>query len=257
MEIVIGYDLPFRASAFTTPDPMLRIRVGCRPGATHEDLLRVEAHGVTFIEAALLGMGAGARVPPRMDARPIDDVLRVGFGRDGLALEAPVVIDPSYVVVLLHKLLCLSELVQLESVAVELPGLAAHGPVPIVRRETSELPETHPGLPFVLEDERGGYTSTRTVTLIHAEPPSEVALVALRRGLRVWVSQALQGGFISPPMGRGDYFVSADDVVQVLDDEVIWGIENVRLDLDGMNGLLNFFTAYHDQVAALRGVVLE
>lgn len=258
MEIVIGYDLPFKVRAFTTPDPVLRIRVGCKPGTNHERLAQVETHGATFIEAAMFGMGAGAQIAPRLDRRPLDDVLRVGFGRDGLALEAPVVIDPSYVVVLLHKLLCLSEIVEIEDVEVELPGLvAAARPVPIVHRDTSELPPVHSRLPFELIDERGGYADTRTVTIVYARPPEDPALDVLRQGLRLWTAQALQGAYISPPMGPDDYFVNTDDTVQVLDDEVTWGMEDFQLDLDGMNAVVNFLAAYHGEIAELREVMLE
>jgi len=258
MEIAIGYDLPFRASAYTTDDPILRIRVGCKRGTTHEDLARVETHGAVFIEAAMFGMGAGARVAPRLDRRSIDDALRVGFGREGLALEASVVIDPSYVVVLLHKLLCLTEFVDIEDVALELPGLAGSVvAVPIVRREDSELPQIYRILPFDFVDERGGYADTRTVTITYHRPPDGHALDVLRQGFSVWTTQALQGGYISAPMGTRDYFLNADDDLHVLDDEVTWGIEDYQLDHDALNAVVNFLAAYHGQVSELREVALE
>jgi hypothetical protein len=258
MQIVYGYDLPFRVSVVTTPDPALRIRVGCRHGTTSEDLARVETHGATFIEAALFGMGAGARIAPRLGKRPIDKVLRVALGREGLALEAHVTIDPSYVVILLNKLLCLSDFVGVEDVAVELPGLASvSDTVPILRRDASELPEIHPQLPFEFVDERSGYSNTRTVLITYADPPSDSVLGFLRQGLQLWTTQALQGAYISPPMGPADYFVSTDDSLEVLDNEVSWSMEDFRLDLDGMNAIVNFLAAYHGQVAALREVLLE
>jgi hypothetical protein len=258
MTITIGYDLTFRAHAFTTPDDMLRIRVCCKPGTPQKGLLQVQTHAAIFLEAALFGMGAGARVPPRLDPRTIDDVLRVSTPGPEVALQAPAVVDPSYITVLLHKLLGLSELVAIDEVTVELPGLSAtRESIPIQRGDTSELPELHTPLPFVLEDERSGHADGCTVSIRYAQPPGDSELEVLQDGLRVFIAQALQGGFISPPMGPDDYFVSADDEVAANDDEVTWVMESCDFAPDGLNGLLNFLAAYHQQVTALREVVLE
>jgi hypothetical protein len=260
MTITLGYDLPFRTSVFTTTDEPLRIRVRCKPGTRQKGLLQVQTHAAIFLDAALFGMGAGARVPPRLDRRTIDDVLRVSTNYTGpeVVLEAPVVVDPSYVTVLLHKLLGLSRLVALEEVTVELPALSAtRERVLIQRGDTSELPEIHLPLPFSLEDERSGHADGCTISILYAQPSGDAELEVLQDGLRVFIAQALQGGFISPPMGPDDYFVSADDEVAAHDDQVTWVMENFDLPHDALNGLLNFLAAYHQQVAALREVLLE
>ena len=64
------------------------------------------------------------------------------------------------------------------------------------------------------------------------------------------------GGFIQPPMGPDDYFVSADDI-EVHDDEVTWVLENDDIAQDGINGVVSFLAAYHQHVAALREVLIE
>jgi hypothetical protein len=258
MKITVGYDLPFRVSASTTSSELLRIRVRCKPGTRPKALLQLQTHVAIFLEAALFGMGAGPHVPPRLDRRSIDDVLRVSTNREEVVLDVPCAVDPSYVTVLLHKLLGLAEHVPIEEVAVELPGLAVMPePVPVERGETSALPEAHLPLPFAFEDERSGHADGCTVSISYVEPPNEDALEVLREGLRVFVAQALQGGFISPPMGPDDYFVSADDDVAVHADEVTWTMESCDFAPDGLDGLLNFLAAYHHGVAALREVVLE
>jgi hypothetical protein len=260
MTISLGYDLPFRATAFTTPDEALCVHVCCGPQTRTKGLLQVQTHVAIFLEAALLGMGAGPRVPPWLDHRTIDDVLHVTTSHTPpeVLLRAPVVVDPSYVTVLLHKLLGLSEVVAITEVIVELPGLATtREPIAIVRGDTSELPARHDPLPFVLDDERSGPADTCTVTLRYATPPGEPELERLRDGLRVFIAQALQGGFISPPMGPDDYFVSADDDVTQGDREVTWVMEVCDFAPRGLDGLLNFLSAYHRGVASLRAVVLE
>ena len=261
MTITLGYDLPFRASAFTTADELLRIRVCCKAGTRQRSLLQIQTHVAIFLEAALFGMGAGTRVPPRLDARDLEDVLQVtthGSLHEEVVLEAPLVVDPSYVTVLLHKLLGLSDVVAIEDVTVELPELATtREPIPIERGDTSVLPQIHPPLPFVLEDERSGHADGCTLTLLYEKAPDERMLEVLREGLRTFVAQAMQGGFISPPMGPDDYFVSADDDVIAQDDHVIWTLESSDFAPDGLCGLLNFLAAYHRQVARLREVSLE
>lgn len=260
MTITLGYDLPFRAHAFTSADELLRIRARCRPGTRTKGLLQIQTHAAVFLEAALFGMGAGARVPPRLDRRSIDDVIRVTIDRvdHETIIEAPVMVDPSYVTVLLHKLLGLSEIVAIEEVTVELPELSSlREPIPIQRGERSTLPTIHLPIPFALDDESSGHADTYSLVITFAEPPEEPRLEVLRDGLRVWLAQAMQGGFISPPMGPDDYFVSADDDVMVDGDQVTWTMENTDFAPDGLNGLLNFLAAYHRQVSALREVGLE
>lgn len=261
MTITIGYDLPFQATAFTTPDDALRIRVRCKPGTCRKGLLQVQTHVAIFLEAALFGMGAGARISPRLDRRTIDDVLHVTTNdadHPEVEMHAPVVVDPSYVTVLLHKLLGLSELVEIEAVTLELPGLSAtRDAIPIHRAETSDLPAIHTPLPFTLEDDRSGHADACSVSLQYVKRPGDPELELLRDGLRVFLAQALQGGFISPPMGPDDYFVSADDDVTAHDEQVTWALESCDFAPGGLNGLLNFFAAYHQQVAALREVSLE
>lgn len=257
--ITLGYDLPFRANAFTTTDDVLRVHVRCKPGNRSEALFQVQTHVATFMDAALFGMGAGSRVPPRLDRRTIDDVLHevTHAAEHATTLEAPVIVDPSYVTVLLHKLLGLSELVAIDEVTVELPGLSAtRQPIPIHRGDRSELPEIHLPLPFTLSDERSGCDDGCMLSLRLAEPPTEPKLEVLRDALHVWLAQALQGGFIQPPMGPDDYFVSADDI-EVHDDEVTWVLENDDIAQDGINGVVNFLAAYHLQVAQVRELALE
>jgi len=259
MMITLGYDLPFRANAFTTTDDVLRIHVRCKPGNRSEALLQVQTHVAIFLEAALFGMGAGSRVPPRLDLRTIDDVLHeiTHAAEHATTLEAAVIVDPSYVTVLLHKLLGLSELVAIDEITVELPGLSSvREPIPIHRGECSELPAIHLPLPFTLEDERSGHADGCTLSILLAEPPPEPKLDILRDGLQVWLAQALQGGFIQPPMGPDDYFVSADEI-EVHGDEVTWVLENDDIAQDGINGVVSFLAAYHQHVAPLREVSLE
>lgn len=261
MTITIGYDLAFSVNVLTTADEMLSIDVCCKVGTRPKALLPLQTHVAIFLEAALLGMGAGARIPPRLDLRSLGDLLRVSTRhapREEVVLEAPVIVDPSYVTVLLHKLLGMSEHVAIEEVTVELPGLSsAREPIPILRGEASELPALHLPIPFGLDDERSGHADTCTLSIAFVEPPDEPRLEVLRDGLRVWLAQAMQGGFISPPMGPDDYFVSGDDYVVANGDQVTWTMENTDFAPDGLNGLLNFLAAYHQQVAALREVVIE
>ena len=231
MSITVGYELPFRAEAFTTTDAVLRVHVRCEPEIRAKALLQIQTHVAVFLAAALFGMGAGARLPPRLDYRSIDDVLRVTTRHPTVVLEAPVVVDPSYVTVLLHKLLGLSEMVRIEEVTVELPGLSpTREPIPIQRGDRSVLPRIHEPLPFVFDDERSGHADGCTVTIHHVRPPDEARL---------------------------DYFVSADDDVLVHDDEVTWAMESCDFAPDGLHGLLNFLIAYHQQAAALRQVSIE
>jgi hypothetical protein len=238
---------------------MLRVHVRCRAGVRTKALLQLQTHVALFLDAALFGMGAGSRIPPRLDPLSIDDVLRVTtLSPEEVVLEAPIVVDPSYVTVLLHKLLGLSELVPLEQVTLELPGLSPiREPIPIQRGARSELPELHLPLPFALDDERSGHVDGCTVTLRYAHPPDHAQLEILREGLLAFIAQAAQGGFICPPMGPDDYFVSADDDVFIHDDEVTWAMESCDFAPDGLNGLLNFLTAYHQQAAPLRAVSIE
>lgn len=258
MSITIGYQLPFRAEAFTTTDPVLRVRVRCKPETRPKALLQIQPHVAVFLDAARFGMGAGARLPPRLDYRSIDDVLRTTTHHPTVVLEAPVVVDPSYVTVLLHKLLGLSEVVLIEEVTVELPGLSpTREPIPIEHGDRSVLPRIHEPLPFAFDDERSGHADGCMVTIRHVQPPDDARLDTLRDGLRVFIAQALQGGFISPPIGPDDYFVSADDDVLVHDDEVTWAMECCDFAPDGLHGLLNFLIAYHRQAAALRQVSIE
>jgi hypothetical protein len=263
MTITIGYDLPFHATAFTTPDDALRIRVRCKPGTPIKGLLQIQTHVAIFLEAALFGMGAGARVSPRMDRRTIDDVLYVtthDADHPEVDMQAPVVVDPSYVTVLLHKLLGLSELVEIEAVTVELPGLSAtRDPITIRRSDRSELPEIYLPLPFAFEDENSSSGSRGcTLYILYEMPPNEPQLERLRHGLGPFIAQALQGGFISPAMGPDNYFISADvNDVAVHDDQVTWVMEICDIAADGLNALVNFLAAYHQQVAPLREVILE
>ena len=260
MTITIGYDLPFRAHAFTTPDEALRVHVRCKAGTRRKAVLEVQTHVALFLEAARLGMGAGARVPPRLHRRSIDDVLRVSIDAAGgqTQLEVPAVVDPAYVTVLLHELLGLADHVAIEEVTVELPGLCgAREAIPIRRGDTSELPGLHPQLPFTLEDERSGHADVCTLSILFAQPPGAAELEALREGLRVFIAQALQGGFIQPPMGPDDYFVSADDEIDVHHDQVTWTMESFDLPADAIHGLLSFLVAYHQRVTKLREVGLE
>ena len=146
----------------------------------------------------------------------------------------------------------------LEQITLELPGLSStREPIEIQRGERSALPELHLPLPFTLEDERSGHADGCTVTLRYVHPPDYAQLELLREGLLAFIAQAAQGGFICPPMGPDDYFVSADDDVLVHDDEVTWAMESSDFAPDGFHGLLNFLAAYHQQVAPLRGVSLE
>ncbi|MEM7160636.1 MAG: hypothetical protein AAF799_47810 [Myxococcota bacterium] len=261
MAIVVGGELPFRASAYTAMDDKLRIRVRSAPTVSSDDIRRIEAHGVIFVEGALMGMGAGLRVPPKLSDQSIDDALRVGYGtagQSGVAFEAPVVIDPSYVTVLLHKLWALHEMVPIQEVVVELPGLSnSRSQLAIERGELSGLPAVHPALPFAFEDDMGGTRSDRQVLIGFAEPPSEDALEVLRHGMRVWLSQALQGGFIFAHVGPDDYFVAGDDTFNLVGDEIEWLLEKCRIDLRGLESMVNFLAAFHGQVAPLKFVVLE
>jgi hypothetical protein len=259
MKITLGYDLPFSVHVFTTTEGLLRLRVRCKPGTRHRSLMQLQVHGAIFVEAALLGMGAGAMVPPRLDPRSVDDVLRTsttGVGPE-VVLDAPVIVGPSYATVLLHKLLGLSEQVAIEEVMLELPGLSATRRAIVVERgESSVLPELHAPLPFAFADERSGHADTCTLRIVHESAPGEAELEVLRHALRVWLAQALQGGFISPPMGPDDTFVSADEA-EVHGDEVIWVLESCDVAPDGLRGLVNALVAYHRQVARLREVSLE
>lgn len=89
------------------------------------------------------------------------------------------------------------------------------------------------------------------------QPPSEDTLEVLRHGVRVWVSQALQGGFLFAHVSADDYFVSADDQFALVGDEVEWILEKCRVDLRGLNAMVHFLAGIHASVAAVKFVVLE
>lgn len=259
--ITIGDDLPFHAQAFTTPGDALCIRVRCRPGTPTRGLLQIQTHVAIFIEAALHGMGAGARVPPRLDHRSIDDLLQAStrdLHHPEVEVRAPVIVDPRDVAVLLHQLLGLADYVAIEDVTVDLPcSSPTRERIAIVRGHGSVLPEAPTPLPFAFEDDRSGHCAGCTVGLTYAERPGEPELARLREGLRVFLAQALLGGFIPPPMGPSDAFVGADDEVTVHGEQVTWVLERCDLPPGALLRVLGWLTAYHHQVAALREVVFE
>lgn len=260
MAIVLGCDLPFRTAVFASRDAMLRVRVRPTGEADADDLRRIEAHGIIFFEAALMGMGAGPRVAPVLSSHSIDDALRVSMqgpgAHAGVVMEADVCVDPSYVTVLFHKLWSLHQMVPLAEVVVELPGVPESALV-LQRAELSELPDLHQPLPFVFEDDMGGTRSDRSVLIGFMQPPNDEALDILRHGMRVWVSQALQGGYLFAHVDPEDYFVAGDDQFALIGDEVEWILEKCRIDLRGLHGMVHFLAAFHVAVSPVRFVVLE
>ncbi|MBV1860453.1 MAG: hypothetical protein KUG77_18715 [Nannocystaceae bacterium] len=260
MAIELGCDLPFRSAVYPSRDAMLRVRVRCTDEASADDLRRIQAHGVIFFEAALLGMGAGPRVAPALSSESIDDALHVAIqgpgAHAGVLMEAKVVVDPSYVTVLFHKLWALHDIVPITEVVVELPE-STESALVVTRTELSGLPSLHPSLPFAFEDDMGGSRSDRSVLIGFMQPPNEDTLEVLRHGMRVWISQALQGGYLFAHVSADDYFVSADDQFALVGDEVEWILEKCRVDLRGLNGMVHFLAGVHASVAAVKFVVLE
>lgn len=264
MAIEIGYDLPFVARVLLSRDDLLRIRVKCK-SPTEEDLRRVWAHAEIFVHAALLGMGVGDKVAPRIAPWPFDIEQRI-FAQpgipapDSISFEAKgVVLEPEYVVVFLHKMYALDQLVPLAEVVIEVPG-AVEDPrrLRVMRSAASRFPHHTARLPFHY-DASGIATAgedvalTMTFSRVLAEP--EIAL--LREALNVWTAQAAQGAYISPPLERDNFFLAPTEDLLVLDGEVEWSIEKFFVDVRGLDAIVNFLVAFHNQHVPLHEVAFD
>jgi len=264
MTIEIGYDLPFVARVMVANDDMLRIRVRGSAGPTEEDLRRVWAHVEIFVHAALLGMGVGASVGPRITTPPIDPEKHIFAAPgsptpDAISFEAKgVVLEADYVVVLLHKLYALDQIVPLAEVVIELPrSIEDISKSRLVRAPISRLPGRAPRLPFRFDDaELANAGDHVTLSLAFTRPLVAAEVELLWQGLMVWTSQALQGGYLSPGK-RESYFLNARDRLLVLDNEVQWEIEEFEIDARSLDAIVNFLVAFHNQFVPLHEVVLD
>jgi hypothetical protein len=265
MAIEIGYDLPFAARVLLSRDDLLRIRVRAKPTPTEEDLRRVWAHVEVFVHAALLGMGVGAKVPPRMIPWPFDIEQHIfaqpGFpGPDSISFEAKgVLLEAEYVVVFLHKMYALDQIVPIAEVVVEVPrAVEDDRKLRVVKAPVSVFPGHHAVLPFHYDDS-GIRTAGEHVTLSMAfsRALAEPELKLLREGLDVWIAQAAQGGYISPSLERDTFFLAPADDLLVMDNEIQWDIDKFFVDVRGLDAVVNFLVAYHHQIVPLHEVVFD
>jgi hypothetical protein len=264
MSIEIGYDLPFAARVMVGNDDALRIRVRGGAGPTEEDLRRVWAHVEIFVHAALLGMGVGSSIAPRIAALPIDpdQHLFAALGSptpDAVMFEAKgIVLEADYVVVLLHKMYALDQIVPLAEVVVELPrSVEDIGKSRLVRAPRSRLPGRAARLPFRFDDSAVASAGDHvTVSLAFSRPLEAAEVELLWQSLMVWTSQALQGGYLSPGK-RESYFVNPRDRLLVLDNEVQWEIAEFEIDSHSLDAIVNFLVAFHTQFVPLHEVVFD
>jgi hypothetical protein len=262
--IEIGYDLPFTARVLLSADDLLRIRVRGKGAPTEEDLRRVWAHVEIFVHAALLGMGVSTGIPPRISTLPIDADAHIFAApgipsADAISFEARgILLEPEYVVVLLHKLYALDQIVPLAEVVVEVPRYVEDlRKIRLVRGPRSGLPGRPARLPFRFDDSEvanAGDHITLSAAFARALTKDEVEL--LWQGFMVWTSQALQGGYLSP--GKRDaYFVNPGEHLLVLDNEVTWEIGEFEIDARSLDALVCFLAAFHLQVVPLHELVFD
>jgi hypothetical protein len=265
MAIEIGYDLPFVARVLLSRDDLLRIRVRANPTPTEEDLRRVWAHVEVFVHAALLGMGVGAKVSPRLTTWPFDVEQHI-FAQpgiptpDSISFEAKgVILEPEYVVVLLHKMYALDQIVPIAEVVVEVPcAVEDDRRLRIVRAPASGFPPHAAQLPFHFEDADVATAGDHvTLSLAFSRPLAAPELQLLQEGLDVWTAQAAQGGYISPSLERDTFFLAPGDDLLVLDNEYQWEIEKFFIDVRSLDAVVNFLVAFHHQIVPLHEVVFD
>jgi hypothetical protein len=263
MAIEIGYDLPFTARVLMSRDDILRVRVRGRASPTEEDLRRVWAHVEIFVHAALLGMGVGSKIAPRLAPLPIDPdrYLFAAPGvpaSDAISFEATgIVLEPDYVVVLLHKLYALDQIVPLAEVVIEVPRSVEDARrVQLVRAPLSSLPGRAARLPFRYDDSELAQSGDHvTVALVLSRRLDTRERELLWEGFMVWTAQALQGGYLSPGK-RENYFLQPHGGLLELETEIQWEIERFAIDARSLDGLVNFLVAFHDQVVQLHELVI-
>lgn len=262
MSIEIGCDLPFVARVAVATDDLLRIGVRGRAEPTDEDLRRVWAHVEIFVHAALLGMGVGASVAPRITVSPIDPEKHLFAALrsptpDAISFEAKgVVLEADYVVVLLHKLYALDQIVPLAEVLVQLPqSVGEVHQTGLIRTPISRLPRRALWLPFRFDDSAVANAGDHiTVTLSFSRPLAAVEIELLWQGFMVWTSQALQGGYLLAGK-RERYFVHPEDRLRIFDNEVLWEIEAFEIDARSLDAIVNLLVAFHNQFVPLHEVV--
>lgn len=251
-QIQLGYDLPFAARVTAAPpgDP-LRVAAEVAGTATDEDLRRIEAHVQVWVEGALFGASGGPQVPPTLFNGPLDveQVLKVRDhvpSADAVTCEAPsIACEPAYAAVLLHKLYCLGHhFAPLKTVSILLPTVTrAQRPIDLVRAEESDLPGLA-SLDFHWDDESdSGADSVELNVRFVAQPPDGERQLLVKM-LWSWLTQGLQGGYISPPHHPENFSLLASDDPTIANGELSWIIDDVLVDPRAFNLLANTLQAF-------------
>ncbi len=266
MKLTIGYDLPFGVQAqVVSPEDRLRVVVHFNTRPQEVDLRRVEAHVQVWAAGAMYGMAGGLKLPPAMYGGPLDiiSLLRVNDGQPtaySMLFEAEgLLFDPAYLNVLFHKLYCLHYYFPvLKSVNVELPVPgASQGPIRIVRSATSDLPSLYPNPPFIYQAHLDTSAETLSVTAWLERAPTADEVAVVRDACLTWAAQALQGGYLSPPLDPESFYIQPADDIDVIDTELRWDLDEVRLDTRAFNALTHFFAAFSGRFVPVEELAID
>jgi hypothetical protein len=252
MSLAVGWDLPFGVILRTVPAGSLLRIVGRFPAdPTEQDIGRVHAHVKIWVAGAMYGMAGSPTVSPKMHSGPLDvgALLKVtklpapetiSFEADGL------VIEPTYAAVLIHKLYCLTYYGNpLISVEIDVPTPnALAGSVPIVRGEVSQFPPLAQPLPFKCGLNLDTGCDSIAVTSWFTDSLSADQLGILQNACFTWSAQVLQGGYTSPPFTPEDFFIQPADDLDVVDEEVVWNLDKVYINLEAFHALVSLFAAF-------------
>lgn len=262
----VGFDLPFgcRIIAGAQRQPLSVTICPLWTRFTNEQLALLETHVRVFMDAALFALGAGRSLMPRLSKDlTLEFVLHITAPTDEcpwLTLQAAgLAIDPTYVMVLLHKLRCLVlDGLPISAVAVAFPFLSEGSQtIELVRGEISDLP----GVSYDCQFERDftlldSYYSSCCISVDFARALTPVSFKVVESGFQVWAAQCLQGGYTSKIFDCHTYSLVPDTINQ-LGDRIEWNLDKVNVDRRAFNALANLLIAVSRELAPVTHLAIE
>lgn len=260
MKLTLDHAPGFRVQLTGTPREVplsVTVYLACQP--TTEAVRQVEAHVQVWVSAAMYGAGAGVHVAPSFHPHPTEvarllEVQAAYPTHRALTFRIEdLVVDPAYAVVLLQKLHCLSELfVPLERVHMTLPGIQA--PLTFEVGPVSTVPSLYKPLPFRHQFHPEMGTENVVITAILQSPLNDVHLAVLREGGFTWCAQVMQGGYASKRFVPDHFFIQPDEDWDVTNDEIVWSLDKVFIDMRAFYGLLHLFAAFSRKLNVISAV---
>lgn len=254
-ELAIAFELPFKVSLSSLPPggPVLVTKLSFANALSDEEREAVTGSFTSFFEAASLGMLAGGSTRPVLlegSAQELEQYLRFSFASpSSVQCELfRVPLDVRAATILINRLLCFHEVkAPLRAVDIALavrPGLTltlGHG-------KRTSYPEAFQPLPFTYENKASGSSGAVTLVMLFQRPCRDEELTTLRSAFETWTLLCAQGSYISPPYSpQGDYFLAPTEELEVLDEEVLWRIQQFRIDEESIAAIVNYLVAFHEK----------